>query len=142
MISVTLRTLFMFCLEDDTIWGRLTWRERKLVNCSNAGCITYVGLPSSIKYIRGTWNYCWIIQWIMISIFLWNVLMYCEDCGYCGDNDDTLFVVVHLSSLRRVMDIQVTIVNILIQATRKNQLIGLKHIKVLNYVVVVNSHHI
>ena len=80
--------------------------EAQLVNYSNAGCITYVELPSStknnIEALETIVNYAMDND---IPYFAINVpIDTCEDCGYCGDIGDVCPVCgsTHISHLRRV----------------------------------------
>lgn len=93
------------------VWEEMTPFEKidieaQLVNYSNAGCITYVELPSStknnIEALETIVNYAMDND---IPYFAINVpIDTCEDCGYCGDIGDVCPVCgsTHISHLRRV----------------------------------------
>jgi anaerobic ribonucleoside-triphosphate reductase len=93
------------------VWEEMTPFEKidieaQLVNYSNAGCITYVELPSStknnIEALETIVNYAMDND---IPYFAINVpIDTCEDCGYCGDVGDVCPVCgsTHISHLRRV----------------------------------------
>lgn len=93
------------------VWEEMTpfekiYIEAQLVNYSNAGCITYVELPSStknnIEALETIVNYAMDND---IPYFAINVpIDTCEDCGYCGDIGDVCPVCgsTHISHLRRV----------------------------------------
>lgn len=93
------------------VWEEMTPFEKidieaQLVNYSNAGCITYVELPSStknnIEALETIVNYAMDND---IPYFAINVpIDTCDDCGYCGDIGDVCPVCgsTHISHLRRV----------------------------------------
>ena len=93
------------------VWEEMTPFEKidieaQLVNFSNAGCITYVELPSStknnIEALETIVNYAMDND---IPYFAINVpIDTCDDCGYCGDIGDVCPVCgsTHISHLRRV----------------------------------------
>lgn len=93
------------------VWEEMTPFEKidieaQLVNYSNAGCITYVELPSStknnIEALETIVNYAMDND---IPYFAINVpIDTCDDCGYCGDIGDICPVCgsTHISHLRRV----------------------------------------
>lgn len=93
------------------VWEEMTPFEKidieaQLVNYSNAGCITYVELPSStknnIEALETIVNYAMDND---IPYFAINVpIDTCDDCGYCGDIADVCPVCgsTHISHLRRV----------------------------------------
>mgnify|MGYP000860770200 FL=1 len=93
------------------VWEEMTPFEKidieaQLVNFSNAGCITYVELPSStknnIEALETIVNYAMDND---IPYFAINVpIDTCDDCGYCGDIGDVCPICgsTHISHLRRV----------------------------------------
>lgn len=93
------------------VWEEMTPFEKidieaQLVNYSNAGCITYVELPSStknnIEALETIVNYAMDND---IPYFAINVpIDTCDDCGYCGDIGDVCPVCgsTHISHLRRI----------------------------------------
>lgn len=93
------------------VWEEMTPFEKidieaQLVKYSNAGCITYVELPSSTKNNLEALET--IVNYAMdndIPYFAINVpIDTCDDCGYCGDIGDVCPVCgsIHISHLRRV----------------------------------------
>ena len=93
------------------VWEEMTPFEKidieaQLVKYSNAGCITYVELPSSTKNNLEALET--IVNYAMdndIPYFAINVpIDTCDDCGYCGDIGEVCPVCgsIHISHLRRV----------------------------------------